>query len=530
MNPNEWNSAKPKQKDALDRLPPHSEEAERGVLGCILLEPARSLDDAQSTGVDLAWFYDLRHQTLYHRLTRMAATEVPISILTVAIGLKDAGEVEAVGGLDYLSALPDAVPSAANLAYYLDILREKWTARMMVRVMTEGVSQIQGADGAAAAVAINAVFREVEALNDGATPRRAVSLKEVLPSLIEEFDDYHRGSAQIKGLTTGLAYLDKILGGIGGKQGNLIVLAARPGVGKSALGMQVAAHIALDQAWYTPGKDANGEVPLDKDTGKPASWEEHRGMPVGVFSLEMSAEELLRRLLFLRSGVDAQRFKTGFAEKDDIRRLSQAAVELAKAKIYIDDDDSLTIEELEARARMMMRQHGIKLFVVDYIQCLRVGAKRFRQDRVQEFAEISSGLRRLGKRLNVPFLVLAQMNRDFAKEKGIRKPRLEDLRDSGAIEQDSHVVMFLYEEELNAERTEGFEAEVKQVMGKAVTEKWFGMPRRMQLLVAKNRHGMSNKGASLLFDPGSSHFEDYIRWKKRHGLMEKAAGETQKML
>jgi replicative DNA helicase len=289
--------------------------------------------------------------------------------------------------------------------------------------------------------------------------------------------------------------------------------------------MQVAEHVAMDHKWFTPEVNEIFQPVIDPESQRP-KWIEHRGLPVGVFSLEMSAEELLRRMLFRRSGVDAQRFKTGFASKQDFDRLGKAGAELNKAPIYIDDDDTLTIEALTARARLMVRQHGIKLFVVDYIQCLKVGAKRFRPDRVQEMAEISSGLRSLGKRLGVPFVVLAQMNRDFAKEKGIRKPRLEDLRDCGAIEQDAHVVMFLYEDDSGGESAqEQFEAEVAQVFGTDRKGDWSAMPRRMKILVAKNRHGMNNKDASVLFDGSCARFYDYYDWKKQHGLKEPARGE-----
>jgi len=512
----------------LDRLPPFSEAAEQGVLGCILLSPVECLDTAQATGLTEDWFYDVRHKLIFHRITRLAACAVAVDIITLQQALRDAKELEQCGGLSYLAGLPDVVPSAANLGYYLDVVREKWTARKAVATMTEAISALYEAEGAS--LSIGQVFREIEALADGATERQAVCVRELMPQVIDNLEEgYHQGSAQIKGLTTGLGYLDKLLLGIGGKHGNLLVLAARPGVGKSAMGMQIAMHVAMEHKWFTPRKSADGTIPMNKETGKPAEWDEHRGVPVGVFSMEMSAEELGGRLIFQRSGVDAQRFKTGFAAKDDFDRLTKAARELVNAKIHIDDDDSLTIDDLAARARVMVRQQGIKLFIIDYIQCIQVVAKRFRQDRVQEMAEISNGLRRLGKQLGVPLIVLAQMNRDFAKEKGARKPRLEDLRDSGAIEQDAHVVLFLYEEELNQAKQDEFEAEVARTrpipkLGEKKHD--WTMPKRIQCLVAKNRHGMNNKAASLIFHGSSTLFEDLYDWRKRYGIIPTAKGET----
>ena len=508
----------------VDRLPPHSVEAEQGVLGCILLSPADCLSECEARLLDAGHFYDLRHQQIYHAIVELFNASGAVDLITVQQWLKDRNALEGVGGLAYLACLPDAVPSAANLDYYLQIVREKFVLRRMIGTCVEVVSRAYEHTGEIDAL-LDAFQRDALVLTEGVTEQRAETLRQLMPAVIDELEDgYHRGSAQIKGLTTGLSYLDKILCGFGGKHGNFQVMAARPGVGKSAWAMQVAEHVAMDHKWFTAAPEQEQEQEQEQD-GKP-KWIEHRGLPVGVFSLEMSAEELLRRMLFRRSGVDAQRFKTGFASKQDFDRLGRASQELHKAPIYIDDDDTLTIEALTARARLMVRQHGIKLFVVDYIQCLKVGAKRFRPDRVQEMAEISSGLRSLGKTLGVPFIVLAQMNRDFAKEKGIRKPRLEDLRDCGAIEQDAHVVMFLYEDDSGGESAqEQFEAEVAQVFGTERKGDWSAMPRRMKILVAKNRHGMNNKDASVLFDGSCTRFYDYYDWKKQHGLKEPARGE-----
>lgn len=539
---NQKKSAIGNHQSAMDRLPPHSVEAEQGVLGCILHEPVSCLDTCEARDVEPGHFFELRHQLLYHAMVELHRAEKPVDAITLREHLR--ADFEELGGYPYLGELMAATPSAANLAHYLEIVREKFVLRRLIANAASTTALAYENKGTVDEL-LDEVQRATLLLTGDVTEQRAESLRQLLPAVIDELEDgYHRGSAQIKGLTTGLSYLDKILCGFGGKHGNFQVMAARPGVGKSAWAMQVAEHIALDHKWFTPaetgGPTAKRPLPGGEDTGeggpqntncgqdsaaKP-QWIEHRGLPVGVFSLEMSAEELLRRMLFRRSGVDAQRFKTGFASKQDFERLTRAAAELKKAPIYIDDDDTLTIEALTARARLMVRQHGIKLFVVDYIQCLKVAQKRFRPDRVQEMAEISSGLRSLGKTLGVPFLVLAQMNRDFAKEKGIRKPRLEDLRDCGAIEQDAHVVMFLYEDESGGESAqEQFEAEVAQVYGAERRGDWSAMPRRMKILVAKNRHGMNNKDASVLFDGSCTRFEDYYDWKKRHGLKEPARGE-----
>lgn len=511
------------EEPGLDRLPPHSTEAEQGVLGCALLAPVDVIAECQARRLEPGHFYDLRHQQIFHAITTLYDAGTPVDIITLHEWLKGKGLVEAVGGLGYMAALPDAVPSAANLDYYLQIVREKFVLRRLIAGCTEVVARAFEHTGEVDTL-LDEFQRDALRLTEGVGEQRVLTVKGALPGVLDDLEDgYHRGGAQIKGLTTGLAYLDKILCGMGGKHGNFIVLAARPGVGKSALGMQIAAHAALNFKWFTPVVGADGKVETDEH-GK-TKWQAHTGIPVGVFSLEMSAEELVKRLLFLHSGVDAQRFKTGFALKEDFERLGESSKKIGKAPIYIDEDDSLTIDALMARARLMVRQFGIKLFIVDYIQCLQVAQKRFRQDRVQEMAEISNGLRRLGKQLGVPFIVLAQMNRDFAKEKGIRTPRLEDLRDSGSIEQDAHVVMFLYEDDSGGEKgKKEFEDELKAVLGEQRGD-WSATPRKMRLLVAKNRHGMSNKDSKLIFDGSCTRFEDYFEWRKNHGLQDRAKGD-----
>lgn len=509
----------------LDRLPPHDEPAEKAVLGCILLEPVKCLTECAARKVEPGHFYDLRHQMLFNAMMELHGADKPVDVITLQHAMKTLGNWEEVGGMGYVATLPEATPSGAHLDHYIEIVREKFVLRRLIANATNTVTMAYENKGTVDEL-LDEVQRATLLLTGDVTEQRAESLKQLMPEVIDDIEDgYHRGSAQIKGLTTGLGYLDKILCGFGGKHGNFLVIAARPGVGKSALAMQIAEHLALEHKWFTPQMDADGKPVIDPETTRP-KWEAHLGVPVGMFSLEMSAEELLKRMLFRRSGVDAQRFKTGFASKEDFERLALAGKELNKAPIWIDDDDSLTIDALIARARLMVRQHGIKAFIVDYIQCLQVSQKRFRQDRVQEMAEISNGLRRLGKTLGVPLIVLAQMNRDFAKEKGVRVPRLEDLRDSGAIEQDAHVVMFLYEDDSGGEKAkEEFEAEVVQALGEHRKGDWSAMPRLMKLLVAKNRHGMSNKSARLVFDGSNTSFEDYYDWKKRHKLMEVAKGE-----
>jgi replicative DNA helicase len=236
--------------------------------------------------------------------------------------------------------------------------------------------------------------------------------------------------------------------------------------------------------------------------------------------MEMKAEALMQRTLFQRSRVDLQTWRTGYAEAGVQRSLLNAAGKLAGARIYIDDEARMTIDTLRARARRMYRQHGVRLFVVDYIQLMRANRVGKRDDRVQELADISAGLQALGKELNCPILVLAQMNRDYEKEPN-RKPRLSDLKDCGAIEQDADGVIFLYQAKMNGEAEERWESQVQQVYGNS----WSKHPRRVNALVAKNRYGPADKDCELVFHASFTGFEDYGEWQKAHGLKAAAAGE-----
>jgi replicative DNA helicase len=262
--------------------------------------------------------------------------------------------------------------------------------------------------------------------------------------------------------------------------------------------------------------DSGAQVKVDD---KP-QWVQHRGIPVGIFSLEMSAQSLVHKMLFQRARADLQRWRTGFALESDHPKLVKAAAEIASAKVWIDDTGRCSIGELRAKARRWVRQYGIKLFIVDYIQLMRTDGRRFRDDRVQELAEISGELQNLGKQLGVPFLILAQMNRDYEKEPN-RAPRLSDLKDCGAIEQDADLVGFLYYPTKEHEtKKEKYVEAMEAVHGKD----WSKYPLRVNLILAKNRFGPTGI-VELLFEHHCTHFLDYGRWLKEHGHRAPAMGE-----
>lgn len=395
----------------VDRLPPHSLEAEQGVLGCVLLSPSDGLGaciERFRAGAEV--FYDLRHRTLFEALVAMYDQREQIDLLTLQQRLKDRNLLEAAGGVAYLASLPDAVPSAANLAYYADIVREKHLLRRMIQTCTGAVARVHESEGEVEAL-LDEIERDVLQLSEERVESNVRTIKDLVRTAISTIEEFHQRQGMLTGLSTGFADFDKLTTGLHG--GEMIVIAARPSMGKTSLAMNIAEHAAIDQR-----------------------------LPVGVFSLEMTAESLVLRMLCSRSRVNLRSIREGFLAERDFPKLTGTAGKLAGAPLFIEDTSNLSILQLRAKARRMYLQYGVKLFVVDYLQLLHSTARRA-ENRQQEIADISNGIKALAKELNVPVIVLSQLNREVEKEKN-RKPRLSDLRESGAIEQDADLVALLY--------------------------------------------------------------------------------------
>lgn len=414
----------------LDRLPPHSPEAEQGVLGCVLLSPnecmGECIEKLKDNGAES--FYDLRHQTIYEMLAEMFNTREAIDVITVQQKLKDKQLLEPVGGIAYLSQLQDAVPSAANLSYYLDIVREKFLLRKMIQTCTEVVGRVYDYEGEVDAL-LDEVERDVLRISESRVQGAAVTTKELVGKAIHTIENFFSRQGALTGLGTGFTDLDRMTDGLHGSE--MVVIAARPSMGKTSLAMNIAEHVALE----------------DK-------------LPVGVFSLEMSAEALVLRMMCSIARVNLRSIREGFMSESDFPKLTSAAGKLANAPLFIDDTAGLSILQLRARARRLHQMHGIKLFVIDYLQLLHSTARRAQENRQQEISDISSGIKALAKELKVPVVVLSQLNRELERDKN-RKPRLSDLRESGAIEQDADLVGLLYkpsagdDDEGNAEEADG---------------------------------------------------------------------------
>lgn len=443
----------------VDRLPPHSAEAEQGVLGCVMLSPNECMGtciERFKDGPEV--FYDLRHQTIYSTLAEMFDKREPIDLITLQQRLKNAQLLDQVGGITYLASLPDTVPSAANLSYYIDIVREKHILRRMIQACTDVVGRVYDFEGEVDAL-LDEVERDILRISESRVQSNSVTIKDLVKTAIGTIEDYHKRQGALTGVGTGFADLDRMTSGL--HPGEMIVIAARPSMGKTSLAMNIAEAVAIEQR-----------------------------LPVGVFSLEMTAESLVLRMLCSRSRVNMRSVRDGFLAERDFPKLTGAASKLASAPLFIDDSSGLSILQLRAKARRMHQQHGVKLFVIDYLQLLHSTALRA-ENRQQEIADISNGIKSLAKELSVPVIVLSQLNRELEKDKN-RKPRLSDLRESGAIEQDADVVALLYKP--SSDDDEGGAAPMEE---EAVP---------VNLLIAKQRNGPTGD-VNLTFLKSYTRFE-----------------------
>ena len=453
---------------SLDRLPPHSIEAEQGVLGCAFLDPNQCLTECVEKLKDDGKFafYDLRHQTIYETLVEKYNQRQPIDLITIQQDLKDRQLLDQVGGLAYLSELPDKVPSAANLSYYLDIVREKYLLRKLIQTCTGVVGRVYDYEGEVETL-LDDVEKEIMRVNESRAQTSIIGINKLVNQAINTIEHYFHRRGELNGLSTGFIDFDKMTDGLHG--GEMIVIAARPSMGKTSLAMNIAEHVAVEL-----------------------------NQPVGVFSLEMSSSSLVMRMMCSLARVNLRSIRDGFMTEGDFPKITTAAGRLAAAKIFIDDTAGLSVLQLRARARRMHQQHNLKLFVIDYLQLLNSTARRAQDNRQQEIADISSGIKALAKELNVPVIVLAQLNREIEKDKG-RKPRLSDLRESGSIEQDADLVCLLYKP------SEGEEED-----GAAVEN---SDSRPVNLLIAKQRNGPTG-------DVKLTFFNSYTRFESAAKISE----------
>lgn len=393
----------------IDRLPPHSPEAEQGVLGCVLLSSDCIAECIETLREDGA-FYDLRHQTIYNAMLAMFDAREPIDIITLRQRLKNALQLDEVGGTAYLSSLIDTVPSAANLPSYLSIVHEKHLLRKVIHTCTAAVGRVYGYQGEVTRL-LDDVESDILSISISRSSSKSKTMRVAVADAINTIERYHQ-KIDCGDVFTGLVDLDRATHGL--HKGEVVILAARPSIGKTSLAMNIAERVAIDD-----------------------------GLPVGVFSMEMAHEALTLRLLCSRAKVDSSKIRDGYLSGNDFVALSRVAPQIAAAPLHIDDTSGLSVTQLCAKARRMAQMHGIRLFVVDYLQLISAGGRR-NDSRQQDITAISAALKGLAGELKVPFLVLSQLNRDVEKDGKNRKPRSSDLRESGSLEQDADGVWLLW--------------------------------------------------------------------------------------
>ncbi|HMI52527.1 MAG TPA: replicative DNA helicase [Candidatus Saccharimonadales bacterium] len=390
----------------LEKPLPNNLDAERSVLGAILLD-----NNALNTAVEHLrpedFFLD-QHRRVYTQMIALGEVQQAIDLITLTEELHRRGDLEASGGAPYLASLADGMPKVSNVEHYARIVKEKALLRNLIHA-THNIQQtaFDGEDGADAILdnAESSIF----ALADDRVKAGLISMKDVVKENFERLEKIFREGKSITGIPTGYSELDKLLSGL--QPSELIILAARPSQGKTALALNLAENIAI-----------------------------RGGQPVAFFSLEMSKESLLQRLVASVAQIDAHKFRTGHLSKDDWRRMTEALGTISSSPIWVDDAGSISVLEIGAKARRLMRDKGLKMLVVDYLQLITARGRT--NSRQEEVSSISRSLKGLAKELKIPVLVLSQLTR--APEREERGPQLSDLRESGAIEQDADVVMFIY--------------------------------------------------------------------------------------
>ena len=427
----------------VHRLLPQSPDAEKGVLCSYLLAPREVGGFCAEKQITPAHFHIPAHGELFGVLQVLWDANKPIDFIILTELLRDTQRLDMVGGAAFVTELFTFLPTAANLAYYVEIVQEKHTLREIIKVCTEYAARSYDEQDNVPNL-LDDVEGKIFAIAQDRFKDKAASMKDQVMQAIHAIEELYERRGAITGLPTGLAEFDKMTDGLHAAE--MIVIAARPSMGKTALAMNMAEHVALEE------KKA-----------------------VAVFSLEMSTSQLVQRMLCSRARVNLGNVRNGFLSERDFPALTAAASKLAESKFFIDDTPGLSILELRAKARRLKSQHDIAAIFIDYLQLLRSTSKRAQDNRQLEIAEISSGLKSLAKELNIPIVVLAQLNRNPEGRTGEAKgrPRLSDLRESGSIEQDADVVGLLIRDEYYADTDE----DKKEAEGKAT------------LIIAKQRNG-----------------------------------------
>ncbi len=424
-----------------ERVPPQNIEAEQAVLGAMLIDKEAIAKVTEILTSDD--FYREAHRVIFNAMMELYNKNEAVDMVTITEILKRDNKLEDVGGIAYITSLANVVLTAANVKYHADIVAEKSVLRQLVRVSTEIAAMGYEANDDVGTLLDNAESRILEISN---RKKKAdfTPINDVLMESVQSIEKLLNNKGGLTGLPTGFADLDKLTSGL--QPSDFVILAARPSMGKTALALNIVQNVALRAQ-----KKVGGEA-----------------RSVAFFSLEMSKEQLVNRMLCAEAGIDSQRLRVGEMHDEDWTHLWDACDVMSKAKIYIDDTAGITAMDMRSRARRLKAEHGLDLIVVDYLQLMQGSGKRnSSNDRQQEVSEISRSLKALARELNVPVLALSQLSRSV-ESRQVKRPMLSDLRESGSLEQDADIVAFLYREDYYNPETEN---------------------KHTELIIAKHRNG-----------------------------------------
>jgi replicative DNA helicase len=395
---------------AVQKVPPHSDEAEKSVLGSILIDKDAIVQVSEF--LQSEHFYQNKHGDIYKAMIALFESREPIDLVTLPQKLKSMKLLEGVGGVSYISTLVESVPSSANIRHYGEIIQGYYTRRKLI-ADSSSMIEMSFDEGSDVAAILDSAEQKVFSLSQSSMKQGFTPIRSVLSESFDRLDELSKKSGSLRGVPTGFTDLDNTLAGM--QDSNLIILAARPGMGKTAFSLNIAQYASVVAK-----------------------------VPVGYFSLEMSKEELVDRMLVSQADIDAWRLKTGKLTPSDFEKLSEAMGILAEAPLYIDDTPGISVLEMRTKARRLKSEHNVGLIFVDYLQLVK---GRNLENRVQEVAEISQGMKNLARELKIPVVAMSQLSRAIENRGAGSSPQLSDLRESGSIEQDADVVMFLYRED-----------------------------------------------------------------------------------
>ncbi|WP_409348254.1 replicative DNA helicase [Paenibacillus gyeongsangnamensis] len=394
----------------MDRIPPQNLEAELAVLGAVLLDGDALITAMERINSDD--FYRPAHQLIYEAMIEIAEANEPVDLITLTARLQDKQQLEEVGGISFLSELVNAVPTAANVDYYAQIVEEKSLLRRLIRTATQIVSNGYSGEEEVSGLLSDAEQRIME-ISQRRSGNGFIAIRDVLMEVFDKVEMLYNQKGSTSGIRSGFHDLDKMTSGF--QRSDLIIVAARPSVGKTAFALNIAQNVGV----------------REKET-------------VAIFSLEMGAAQLVQRMICAEANVDAGRMRTGFLEPDDWEKLTMAIGSLSEANIYIDDSPSVTVADIRAKCRRLKKERGLGMILIDYLQLIHGRGKG--DNRQQEVSEISRTLKQIARELNVPVIALSQLSRGVEQRQD-KRPMMSDLRESGSIEQDADIVAFLYRDD-----------------------------------------------------------------------------------